>query len=630
MRTIWTTIDPALNGRDAAAEAARFAQRYPEADPRIFAYATDVLTGRRLENQKIHLAVERFVRDLDRIGTPGFPWIFDADLASRPIRFTEKWMHPHGAYDRMELMPWQCFFDANVFGWVHSQTGVRKHTKVLLIVGSGNGKTPLVAANALYVISQLGIKDAEVNVLANSKEQADLIMGDCRAMIDAAPALKRRFKPKLKQIEYYATGHEGKGRDAIPDAIMRNLSTNAKTMDGGRPTVVIFDELHAMESFDTLKQQRRSLDKCADPLLMMISTMGYVLDGVLVSEYRQADQVLKGIGNPIITDRTFALIYELNEMDDPADWRLWGQANPSLGTLLSLERMRARYEEAKLQPHLMGDFLTKTLNIFTKVSAASFLDWKLVERNRDSIDLEAIRGREAFGGFDISSSGDHTSVCLEVPLEDGRIYVMTHTFVPRAVAERDAERLDYYTHAMQGTLTIIDGEYVKQEYLIQWFERWSEVFDIRCIGYDPANATLLVKSLTSWRGGDKPIFTCDPVRQGALTLNAPMKHVKECFMDGRIVHNRSELFEWYLNNVKLRQDYLTKDKENWCPVKLDKFSKIDAFMAFLDAHTVWMRLCPGVGAEPPAEDNVMFYDLTEPMDFSPVPDEEYGDDWYIR
>lgn len=623
---IWTTIDPALDGRNAEEEAARFASRYPAADPRIFSYASGVLSGETLACMKIRLAMERFMRDLDRVDDPAFPWMFDPERASRPIRFTERWMHPHGAYDRMVLMPWQCFFLANVFGWVQKESGLRKYTKVLLVVGSGNGKTPLVAAAALYIISQLGIKDAEVNVLANSKEQADLIMGDCRAMIDASPALKKRFKPKLKQIEYYTDGYEGKGRSVMPDAVMRNLSTNAKTMDGGRPTTVIFDELHAMESFDTMKQQRRSLDKCADPLLMMISTMGYVLDGVLVSEYRNADQVLKGIGNPVVNDRVLALIYELDELDDPANHNMWCKANPSLGVLLDIDRMRARYEEAKIQPNMMGDFLTKTLNIFTKVSAASFLDWKLVERNQDMIDLEAIRGREAFGGFDISSSGDHTSVCLEVPLDDGRLFVMTHTFVPRAVAERDAERLDYYSHAMQGNLTIIDGEYVKQEYLVEWFEKWAEIFDIRCIGYDPANATLLVKTLTSWRGEDKPIFTCDPVRQGALTLNAPMKHVKECFIDGRIVHNQSRLFEWYLNNVKLRQDYLTKDKENWVPVKLDKFSKIDAFMAFLDAHTVWMRLCPAAGAEPPADDNVQIFDLTEPLNLRDEPKEDF---WFV-
>ena len=212
-----------------------------------------------------------------------------------------------------------------------------------------------------------------------------------------------------------------------------------------------------------------------------------------------------------------------------------------------------------------------------------------------------------------------------IPLDDGREMVIFHAFVPRKVAEANAEKLDYYAWAMQGELTIIDGDYVNQSYIIDWFEKWAEVFDIRVIGYDPANATLLVRSLSSWRGENKPVFACEPVRQGALTLNAPMKDLKERFMDGKIVYNRSGLFEWYLNNVKLRKDYATRDNENYVPVKLDKYSKIDVFMAFLDAHTIWMRKCPAPGAMA-ADAEVEFIDLGDSSVYS-LPEPGMDDFW---
>lgn len=201
-------------------------------------------------------------------------------------------------------------------------------------------------------------------------------------------------------------------------------------------------------------------------------------------------------------------------------------------------------------------------------------------------------------------SGDHCSTALEIPLDDGRFYVIPHTFVPRKVAELNAERLDYYGEAMQGRLTIVEGDYVKQDCIIDWFRKMGEIFDIRCIGYDPANATLLVKTLET-------MFACEPVRQGAITLNAPMKHIKELFTDGMIVHDQNTLFEWYLNNVKLRNDFSTRDNENYAPKKADKYSKIDAFMAFLDAHTVWLRHCPPLGMESDSGDAVQIYDLDQ-------------------
>lgn len=67
-------------------------------------------------------------------------------------------------------------------------------------------------------------------------------------------------------------------------------------------------------------------------------------------------------------------------------------------------------------------------------------------------------------------------------------------------------------------------------------------------------------------------------------------------MDRKIVYNRNRLFRWYLDNVKISKEELGKEKGNWMPTKADKLRKIDAFMAFMDAHTVWMRNCLPEGA----------------------------------
>ena len=597
-QTISTTIDPGWVARS----------RLQGADPRIGQYALDVLSGAVKAGKKVKRSCELFLQDLDRIGRPGFRWTFDPELASKPIRFMEKFMRPTGDYDRMDLLPWQCYALGNIFGWIDPVTGLRRYRRALIVVGSGNGKTPLVAGMALYGVSQDGARDPEVHVYANSEAQAKILVGDCQAMVESSPALKNRFKAIGAGLNYYQAGWIKKGRLPVPDGKIRHHSSDARKQDGLRPTMAIFDEVHEMRSYDLVTQMRRSLIKRANSLEIMITTMGRVLDGVLVSEYRLADEKLKGIGDPTVIDRFFPLIFEVDEEDDPADPETWVKANPSMGVLLKKEDLMADWIAAQKVPALRSDFLTKRLDIFTKVDEASFLDWDLVQRNQDVIDLETVRGREAFGGFDISVSGDHCSVCLEVPLDDGRLLVLPHTFVPRSVAERDAERLDYYSHAMTGSLTIIDGEYIRQELLIEWFERMAETYDIRCIGYDPANATLLVRALSSWRGEGHPVFTCDAVRQGALTLNAPMKDLRERFIDGKIVHNRNRLFEWYLNNVKLRKDFSTRDNENWVPQKLDKYRKIDAFMAFLDAHTAWMRRCPALGMKAP-EPEIEFYKL---------------------
>ena len=570
------------------------------ADARVSAYASDVLNERILACKKIRLAVKRCVSDLERSQLdPGYPWVFDPEAGGKPIRFMEKFMKPQGNYDRLELMPWQCFFEANLFGWVHRQTGERRFRRATLLVGGGNGKSPMIAGTAIYCISQLGIKDCNVDVFANSRDQAGIIMQDCEAMISSSPVLSKHFKCKVKGI-FYDDGGKIVGH-----------ASDARKLDGIRPTIALIDEKHEMRTYRMLNHCVRSLNKAKEKQLMVsISTMGYVLDGPLVDDYRRGDAILKGIYPPHVADRELMMIYELDEEDDYNDDSCWIKANPSLGVLLNLDDLRLTWATSKLVPGLKGDFLTKQLNIFTKADEASFLDFELLGLNRDEVDLDTLVGCDAYGGIDMSASEDHCSAFLEIVMPDGRFFWLPHVWVPERKMEIDANRLPYEEYIKAGWMTKVPGRYVQQQNIIDWFDEQAKRFNIVAIGYDPANATLLVRSLESYRGEGTTAFACEAVRQGALTLNAPMKHLHECFIDGKIVHNKNLLLEWYLNNVRLRKDFRDRQNENWVPTKGEQGNKIDGFMAGLDAHTVWMRHCAPCETVEAAEPDVEFYQLS--------------------
>ena len=150
----------------------------------------------------------------------------------------------------------------------------------------------------------------------------------------------------------------------------------------------------------------------------------------------------------------------------------------------------------------------------------------------------------------------------------------------------DQEKIDYYGLAMKGYLTIVEGEYIQQEDVFNWFVEQSKLYEIVTIGYDPANAMRLVQSLEG--AGLQP----NVVRQGPLTLNAPMKNLREMLLDGRLVTNNNPLCLWYLDNVKIRQGVRDAEHENWLPTKSGRYNKIDGFAALLNAHAEQMRLNP--------------------------------------
>ena len=143
-------------------------------------------------------------------------------------------------------------------------------------------------------------------------------------------------------------------------------------------------------------------------------------------------------------------------------------------------------------------------------------------------------------------------------------------------------------------MTIVEGEYIQQEDIFDWFVKRGEEYEIMTIGYDPANATRLRQMLEN-RG-----FDCQAVRQGPITLNDPMKDIKELLLAGKVVANGDPMLAWYTDNVRISGERRHTDKANWMPTKRNKFRKIDGFMAWLDAHCVRMEKQPaGVIHTPP-------------------------------
>ena len=528
------------------------------------------------------MACRRFLDDLERSRRdPEYPWRFDEHKAERPVQFIEQFLKPtKGDYDRMELMDWQCFIECNLYGWVGREDGYRRFREALILVGTGNGKSTMMAGNATFLACKDGEPGPDIYLLANSKEQAGIVYGECKAQIEASPSLAARFRT-LRDCIFY---------DKANARIMHRSSDSGK-LDGLNPHGAIFDEIHEYRDFRLLNIINRKTVKRRQPLSIYITTMGYVIDGPLAYYYGVFDDAMRGTLDPAIGDRMFAYIAELDPGDDVEDTSCWIKANPGLGVVLQLEDLRQKWERNKLIPSERADFICKQLNIMVNADDMAFVQPEVIRRNNGTIDEESLLGRRCYGGFDLSTREDFTAAALEFPLDDGRIFVELHSWVPRRKVEMDQEKIDYYGLAMKGYLTIVDGEYIQQEDVYEWFAEKAKKYEIVTIGYDPANATRLRQMLES--GTDSvPAFDCQVVRQGPITLNDPMKDIKELLLAGNVVTNNNPMWVWYTDNVRLSGEKRHADKENWMPTKRNKFRKIDGFMAWLDAHAVRVQKEP--------------------------------------
>lgn len=537
-----------------------------------FNYAADVLDGKIVSGKRRIQCCQRFFNDLERQSDSDYPWEFDLAKGYYPIDFMERFLVPtKGAYGKMELLPWQHFVEANIYGWVNKKTKLRRFREGLILVGSGNGKSTMISGNASYGLSKDGERGAEIYCLANSREQSKIIFGECSAQITASPILVKHFRVTNNCIFHEKT-----------HSTFRPLASDSKNLAGLNVHMAVFDEIQEYRNYKLINTIKAKGKKRRQPLFLYISTLGSVIDGPLMDYYQLGGSILDGSTaiSARAADRMFVYIDEIDEGDDPDDYTCWGKANPSLGHLLLLDDLIDEWERCKAIPAERSFFINQQLNVFTDIDEMSFLDAPTILKNNRTKPLEELKGRACYGGFDLSESEDFTSGCVEFPLPDDDLFLLEHTWVPEKKVKRDNEKLDWHGLENEGLLTIVPGDYVRYEYIYDWFDTMRRIYRLESIGFDPAKAFKLVQEMQN--NG----FVLDPIRQGELTLTAPLDDLKERFLDGKVIHNSNRLFNWYMRNVKLTK---RSAGGTYLPTKQNKYRKIDGFACFLNSHTEYLR-----------------------------------------
>jgi len=527
-------------------------------------YAEKVLKGDIIACEKVKLACKRHINDLKKQGTEDFPYIFVEEKGHRPIRFVEKYCKPSkGDFKQLTMQPWQHFTIGSVYGWVHMETGYRRFRESLEFVGRKNGKTTRLSGGALYASSKDDEQGARCYILANTKQQAGELFDESRAMVQASPALRKRLRENQKGIFHDASKSKIESR-----------ASDSKKLDGLNTHFAAFDEIHEFRNFKLINVIKRSWSARKQPLVTYITTAGYELDGPLIEYYEVSIDVLNGVINQ---DRKFYFMCELDDEKEILNPEMWIKANPNIGVTLNLPELVEDFNTDKHIPQEYADWVTKQFNIFVKNDELSFLSYEVLKRNKKEIDINDLNGMSCIGGFDLSTSEDFTSACLEFLIhETGEVFVLSHSWIPRKKVLEDSEKIPYLEWAKDGLLTICDGEYIDYAKIYDWFVEQSKRFNIDLITYDTANAFLLVKEL------EAAGFETKVVRQGHITLSPALKNAKELFIDGNVITNNNKLFRWYVNNVKLVEDRLG----NWMPTKQNRYRKIDGFAAFLNSHSV--------------------------------------------
>ena len=510
-------------------------------------YCEDCIDGRIASGQKHKWACMRFLDDLERVGTPDFPYLWDEQAASRIVDWFALLKHSKGtlAGKPIVLTSWQKFRECQIYGWIHRETGRRRFRKAFTEVARKNGKSQMESGEALYELSVTAVKNNEVNEIYTAgvkRDQSKIVFNECDLMTRGT-LLRTKFRFKRDQIEHLKTG-----------SFMKPLSKeDGRSGDGTNPAMLIIDEYHQHPTTDFYDLALGSNTK--EPLTSIITTAGKDLTyPCFTQEYDYCSKLLDPSVD-VRNDEYFVDICEADPGDDPGDVETWKKANPIRAYYPEgLQKIREDYEVAKQVPEKMIAFLTKMLNVWVQAKDNGYMDmakWKACEVQELPID---VTGRPVYVGFDMSSKIDLTSVAFVVPYQESgepKYVIWTHSFIPTTDKLREhiiKDKMPYDAWERLGYLTLTNTPIVDQNavmrYVLSECERLK--LDIQCLCFDPANAGKIMMDLSD-QGYD-----VEEVFQSHKSLNESTQSFREQVYAGNVAYTHNPLLNYAMSNAVIR------------------------------------------------------------------------------
>ena len=278
-------------------------------------YYNKIVSGEIVACKRIKQVYKKLVDD---IHNPKDNWIFDIELAEKPIIFIETFCKQ--AQGKMgTALQLELFQKAKlqaIFGFVDKETRLRKYQEVLTIEGRKNGKTTELAAVNLFMEIGDGEGAAECYCVATKLDQAQKCFMEIHNMVKQSPLLSKHIRKRKSDLYFAPTM-----------SFIKALASNSNGLDGLNAHMVTIDELAAIKNRDLYDLMKQSTSSREQPLLFCITTNGFVRESIFDAQYEYACGVLDG---KINDERVLPFIYEL---DDKSEWdkeECWIKAIPGL------------------------------------------------------------------------------------------------------------------------------------------------------------------------------------------------------------------------------------------------------------------------------------------------------------
>lgn len=522
-------------------------------------YANAVISGEQVVCEWVRLAVERHLHDLEHGHERGLH--FDESAAWRIILFCSVCKHYKGEFagQIFEPEPWEIFILCVLFGWMRAD-GTRRFRTFYLEIARKNGKTFLGAIIGIYLTYADGEAGAEVYSVATKRDQARLCHNDAVQIIKNSPALKDAFtimRDNLS-VESTASKFEPLGRDS-------------NSLDGLNVHGAIMDEVHAWKIRLLWDVIETATGARLQPLIVAITTAGFNRQSICWDLHVYLKKVLSGL---VIDDEFFGLIFTLDDEAELDDEDAWIKANPNLGVSIKKDELRSKIKRAKETPAQLNAVLRLRLNMWTQAETRWIHPEKWAACSAGGNE-ESLAGRRCYGGLDLSSTTDISSLVLVFPpIETAGLYeVVCRFWIPEEnMTERSRrDRVPYDAFARENLVFPTPGNVIDYAWIIDQIDKDAKTFDLQEIAFDRWGATKIIQDIEEL---GLPVVQFG---QGYASMSAPMKELEKLIIGKKLGHGGNRVLSWMADNVVAIQDPAGNIK----PDKGKSIEKIDGIVALI-------------------------------------------------
>lgn len=528
--------------------------------PFIDSYMDDARNGTILVGKDILLAMDYLEEKLNNSDV-----FIDHEKIEKAVELMER-------YFQMKLLDWELFVTACIHCYYKSDDTV-VFNEIFLMMGRGNGKNGFISPLVWYLTTHYhGIQGYNVDIVANSEEQAETSFQDVYEMLERTWPKSKKFFYKSKQLI----------KNLKTKSYIKFNTSNARTKDGKRTACLVFDEIHEYERYDMISVFTSGFGKRKHSRAFYITTNGHVRDGVLDDKLVIAESILNGINKNL---GILPLIYRIDKEEEAQDPAMWHKANPSLRFFPELKKvMDTEFVTMQDQASVEQEFFTKRLNWPKGNRDLQVTDWENISATNEEI--PDMTGWSCTVGIDYAKINDWASVNFHFKKGEQR-YDINHSWFCLRSADLKRLQIPWKDWARLGYITLVEDVEIHPRLLGEYIAEMATRYNIKMIALDN-NRYALVSSELKKIGFDwKDYKNVKLVRPNDIYKVQTI--MDSCFTRHLFTWGDAPPLRWATNNAK-RLSAGKKDGTetgNYYYGKIEpKSRKTDPFMALVHAMVV--------------------------------------------